>query len=456
MEPLSPTDPDLDFGVPTASSPAPDFRAAERITQEVLECLAQGALGRAASLIASSGAEVGDALLACKGLSAQVSEALADSFFQARDFDRAALAAERLENRERAAYLLERSGQFLKAAGIRERLRQLDQAADLYERGGDGARAGTLFLQLGRLDRAAEAFDRAGNLFEAGRLWARQRRLDRAIEVLQRIDPSAPHYVLAVQLLGRILEFSGHPEAAAARYREVVDQRPLDASTIEIHERLIQFHVQGNHVADARRLIARVLRFEPARPYPTRALGQLLGKGSTEATMRSAVPDTSAPSLTRPHSSEQPVHVTTLNPVIDQLRQLPLFNELSLRDLRALHEAGEVASYPQGALLLEQDHEATHFFVILAGAVEVVRVLPTSEVPLAELRYGACVGEMALLDEGPSSARVRTRVDTQVFRWPLDRLRRLLDADERAALRILRVMSRALSVRLRETLNLVR
>jgi hypothetical protein len=45
--------------------------------------------------------------------------------------------------------------------------------------------------------------------------------------------------------------------------------------------------------------------------------------------------------------------------------------------------------------------------------------------------------------------------DVVAFAWPLDRLRRHLATHEGTALRVLRVISRTLSVRLRETNRLV-
>jgi hypothetical protein len=263
-----------------------------------------------------------------------------------------------------------------------------------------------------------------------------------------------------VHLLGRILEFTGHPEAAAARYLEVVHARPLDAATVDIHERLLTLYVQANEANEARRMINRILRFEPQRPYPIRALGLLLGKGSTEATMRSATsrePAAPGPLSALPTSSGPARTVTAVHPVIDRLRQVPLLADLSLAELRRLHAAGAVRSFEPAEVLIEQGAEAPEVLVLLSGAVQVARVGDDgAEVPLAELRYGAFVGEMSLLDEGPASARVRGLAAGQAFGWPAERLRRLLHEDERMALRLLRVMSRALSVRLRETSRQVR
>ena len=234
--------------------------------------------------------------------------------------------------------------------------------------------------------------------------------------------------------------------------------RPVDATTVDSHDRLITLYVQANEAGEARRLISRVLRFEPQRPYPIRAIGLLLGKGSTEATMRSAVSADAVPGplSSLPTSSGPARTVTAVHPLIDRLRQLPLLADLSLSELRVLHGAGSLVSFAPGEVLIEQGADGPAVLVLLGGAVQVVRLDEGREVLLAELRLGAFVGEMSLLDVGPASARVRGLLAGQAFRWPAERLRRLLHENERTALRLLRVIGRALSVRLRETSRQVR
>jgi tetratricopeptide (TPR) repeat protein len=438
-----------------------DFLATSQVREAVIGFLNDGALDAAASLIASSSAEVGDALLQAMSEAPSASagaaqrEALAEAFFRARDFERAGKAALLIDDPERAARFLEQSGQFGRAANLHERAGRLEQAAELYERARDFDRAAALFEQLGRLDRAAQAFERGGKLFEAGRLWTKLRRLDRSLEALQRVDQASAHFVPAMQLLGRILEYTGYRDAAAARYLEVVNSRPLDQTTVDIHERLIELYVIAGNANDARRLINRVLTFAPSRPRAARALGQLLGKGSTEATLRSPGPqhsDSAPPRSTadQPASSGQIGTITAVHPTVDSLRKLPLLAELSLDELRSLHALGERCTFSAGQTIIEADTDGAHFVVLLAGSVEVLRPSPQGAIHLAELRYGACLGEMALVDEGPTSAHVRALTDVTAFRWPIDVIRKHLLGDERTALRMLRVMSRTLSVRLRE------
>ncbi len=451
-----PGDSDIDLGTAPA---AHDLSTAAEVRDAVLAALAAGAVDAAASLIACSGDAVGDALLEVPGLPEPRRAALAEAFFRARDFERAAAAVGRVEDRAMAARLLEQGGQFARAAELRQELGQTGDAAELFQRAGEHARAASLFAQLGQLDRAAEAYARAGRPYYAGRLWARLRQLDRAIEALQQVESASQDFVPAVQLLGRVLEFTGHRDAAAARYLEVVHSRPLDTTSIDIHERLVSFYIEVGNVDEARKLVSRILRFDPQRPFALRSLGLLLGKGSTETTMRSAVntPPMAGPLSALPASSGAERTVTAVHPVIDQLRQLPLLADLSLGELRVLHGAGSSIAFGEGDTLITQGMESPDVHILLGGAVQVVRRDDDGrEVPLGELRRGAFVGEMALLDEGPASAWVRGVAPGQAFRWPAERLRRLLHEDERMALRLMRVMSRALSVRLRETSSQVR
>jgi CRP-like cAMP-binding protein len=148
--------------------------------------------------------------------------------------------------------------------------------------------------------------------------------------------------------------------------------------------------------------------------------------------------------------------VTAVRKDVDVLRNLPLFSEMSLDELRAIHQIAERCTFSPGEVLIEQDWPASNVLVILSGTVIVSQASAAGEAVLAELGTGASVGEMALVDEGPTSARVRAKTSVSAFRWPMDRLRSHLNTHERTALSLLKVISRTLSVRLRETNRRVR
>ncbi len=453
------------------------FVTTDRVRSVIMAHLTSGHVDKAASMIATSAPEIGDALLEQDMLdsSMAVRETLAQAFVQARDFERAGKAALMIGDPARAAPLFEKSYDFARAAELYEKGGNIARAAELWERNLQFERAARLYETAGQHEHAATAWEKAGGMYRAAQLWAGLRRLDRAIDPLQKIRPDSPDWVPGVALLGRILELAGQRDVAAARYIEVVKSRPLDQVSIDVYERLGEIYAASGHEGPARKLLSAVLKLNPGRERALKALASLGGPASVSprslalpaagmAPASQAAPlalggagtDEVRPLVLPGGPSPAPAaSVTVVNEDVDALRQLPLLAELSLGELRALCAIGVRRKWAPGAILIEQDRDATDLVVVLAGHVIVCLVTASAEAPLVELGYGACLGEMALVDEGPTSARVRAKTEVTGFRWPMERLRGHLKANEGTALRLLRVISRTLSVRLRETNRLV-
>jgi hypothetical protein len=310
------------------------------------------------------------------------------------------------------------------------------------------------------------------------------------------------------------LERTGHRPAAVARYIQMVKALPAGPNTVDVYERLAEIYLSAGEHKAVQTLLSRVLLFDPNREKARRLMAAACGQLPTLTSAPAATPATSeqavlpvpvslpsgqsaqptgqtagaslaserapapaplrlpggrgaqptgqaSPGAVQPlvlpragtAGAESPgrVTITVMKKAVDRLRQLPLFAELSLDELRALEALGEQCEIPAGTVLIEQGQEGSHLFVVLSGKVGVSHIGTRGETLLAELGQGAAVGEMALVDEGPTSARVLVVEDAVVYRWPTDRLRRHLATNEGTAHRILRVISRTLSVRLRET-----
>jgi CRP/FNR family transcriptional regulator, cyclic AMP receptor protein len=87
----------------------------------------------------------------------------------------------------------------------------------------------------------------------------------------------------------------------------------------------------------------------------------------------------------------------------ESLRSVPLFSELSDRDLKALAEVMQERSAEPGKELLTEGEGGVGFFVILEGtAIASVGGRETNT-----LRAGDHFGEMALIDGGARSASVQ-------------------------------------------------
>ena len=96
---------------------------------------------------------------------------------------------------------------------------------------------------------------------------------------------------------------------------------------------------------------------------------------------------------------------------VDVLRRVPLFAGLGDRDLAQLADRFQERSFPEGAVVLEEDSAGTTFFVIADGDASVsVR----GEVR-ATLGPGDYFGEMAVMDEGVRTASVTAATDLRTF-----------------------------------------
>ena len=105
----------------------------------------------------------------------------------------------------------------------------------------------------------------------------------------------------------------------------------------------------------------------------------------------------------------------------DILAQIWLFADLPRESLDKLAAFSFSKSYGPGEVIIEEGRTGNGVYAICSGQVEVVKGL-NSENPqrLAVLGQGEVFGEMALLDEWPRSASVRTLEDTTcvgIDRW---------------------------------------
>jgi len=107
----------------------------------------------------------------------------------------------------------------------------------------------------------------------------------------------------------------------------------------------------------------------------------------------------------------------------DALASVPLFSQLSRKDLSRLGRAVVERKYKKGETIVKEGEQAVAFFMITKGRVEVTRTGGGGRKngnKLAELGAGQVFGEMALLDGQPRDATVKALEDTECLvlsRW---------------------------------------
>jgi CRP-like cAMP-binding protein len=99
---------------------------------------------------------------------------------------------------------------------------------------------------------------------------------------------------------------------------------------------------------------------------------------------------------------------------IDRLQEIPLFEECTRRQLRAVARIADVLEVSADTVLTRAGDPGEAFFLIMDGRVR-VEVSPRKRVRLGP---GEFFGEMSLLDGGPRTATVIAETDVRVLVIP--------------------------------------
>jgi CRP/FNR family transcriptional regulator, cyclic AMP receptor protein len=113
---------------------------------------------------------------------------------------------------------------------------------------------------------------------------------------------------------------------------------------------------------------------------------------------------------------------TTREDVIPTLEKMPLFRDVSGRELRDVANRFDDATYLAGHGILTEGMTGPEFFIILDGTAS---VLIDDEV-VATLGPGDFFGEVAALDGGPRTASVRAETQLRCVTLPVNGLRQFL------------------------------
>lgn len=125
------------------------------------------------------------------------------------------------------------------------------------------------------------------------------------------------------------------------------------------------------------------------------------------------------------------------------LGQVPLFGALPPEELEMLATTLRRVSYPSGTVLFPEGDRGDRFFVVLDGAIEVIKAMDTEDERVVAVRCaGEFVGEMSLLNQdGLRTASARVREDAYVLELTRADFDALLRRYPTLAYEMLRVMS---------------
>jgi CRP-like cAMP-binding protein len=125
---------------------------------------------------------------------------------------------------------------------------------------------------------------------------------------------------------------------------------------------------------------------------------------------------------------------------VDLLRRVPLFHELSDRDLERLAESFKERRFSAGDTIAEEGKSGVGFFVIGEGNVSYT----VGDEPTGRGGPGNYFGEVALIDDGARSASVKADTDVIAYGLTPWEFRPLVEENASIAWVLLKAMAKLL------------
>ncbi|MCK4911059.1 MAG: cyclic nucleotide-binding domain-containing protein [Thermodesulfovibrionales bacterium] len=131
------------------------------------------------------------------------------------------------------------------------------------------------------------------------------------------------------------------------------------------------------------------------------------------------------------------------------LRRLPIFKDLSKREVASIERILHRRSYATGEDIFTQGVPGAGMYIILSGEVSILLEPGNRELTL--LKEGEFFGEMALLDESPRSATARAKSPCIVLGFFQSDLFSLLERSPKLGSKIILRLARIVSDRLKHS-----
>ena len=123
---------------------------------------------------------------------------------------------------------------------------------------------------------------------------------------------------------------------------------------------------------------------------------------------------------------------------VEALKGIPLFADLSRKELVQLARITEDVEVPEGKVLCKEGELGREFFVIIEGEAEVTR----RGKHVATDRGGEFFGEISLLENTPRMATVTAKTPLRFFVLTSHDFRRLLDDNPKVERKVLQALAR--------------
>jgi CRP-like cAMP-binding protein len=141
---------------------------------------------------------------------------------------------------------------------------------------------------------------------------------------------------------------------------------------------------------------------------------------------------------------------------VELLQKLHLFQKLTFDETTRLGGIIQYLDLPPDTVVIEENALGDALYVVAKGEVRVTRDVNhdgkhDANEEIGRLKDGDLFGEMSLIDDLLTSARVTTVSECRLLKLPRDRFEALLQSDDKLGVKVFKSFCRTLSERLRKT-----
>ena len=123
--------------------------------------------------------------------------------------------------------------------------------------------------------------------------------------------------------------------------------------------------------------------------------------------------------------------------VVKMLSQVPIFSELSKKELEALARNAKQVRHREGAVLAREGESGLGFFLIMNGTATV----SVNGKPRKKMGPGDFFGEISLLDNGPRTATVTAESPIELLGLTQWNFKRMVESNPAIATKMLKTMA---------------
>ncbi len=136
--------------------------------------------------------------------------------------------------------------------------------------------------------------------------------------------------------------------------------------------------------------------------------------------------------------------------IIDVLKGVPIFEELSRREIQNIARIAYQRHYNAGEVIIHEGQNAAGMYVMVDGQAEVTKALEDGTIlHLTTLENSGLFGDVGLLDSSPRTATVKATRDSSVIGFFRPELLELMNSNPRLASKVIFKLGQILTARFR-------